>query len=91
MYGGIAGLADLDDEDIDSSSYDDFIDALQEVVADDDSIIIFESGNEKMRYVIGSATIITSSECEYIDIRDVATDMAAKMLKNPSWKTKCEY
>lgn len=89
-YGGISGLRDLDDGDIDDSSYDNFIDCLQESVADDDAIIILESGNEKMRYVIGSATIITGSEHKYIDITDIATKEAAEMLNNPLWKTKCK-
>lgn len=88
-YGGISGLRDLDGDNDDS--YDDFIDRLQESVADDDAIIILESGNEKMRYVVGSATIITSTECRNMDITDLATKQASEMLNNPSWKTQCEY
>lgn len=91
VYGGISGVADSDDEDIDDSCYDDFIKGLQECVADDDAIIIFESGNEKMRYVVGSAEIITSSSCEYMNIEDIAVKKASEMLKNKSWDTKCCY
>lgn len=90
-YGGISGLADLDDDFDDDSSYDDFIDCLQESVADDDAIIILESGSEKMKYVIGSATIITSSEYKYMDITNLAIEQAGEMLNNPSWNTRCEY
>ena len=92
IYGGISGLRDSDDGDIDDdSSYDDFIDQLQASVADGDAIIILESGNEKMRYVIGAATIITSSDYEYMDITNLAVKQAAEMLHNPSWQTRCEY
>lgn len=89
VYGGISGIRDQDaDED---SSYDDFIDKLQEFVADDDAVIILESGNEKMRYVVGSATIVTSSDYKYIDIEDIAVKQAGEMLHNPLWKTICDY
>lgn len=92
VYGGISGFRDSDDDDIDDdSSYDIFIDKLQAFVADDDAIIILESGNEKMRYVIGSATIITNSGYNHMDITDLAAKKAAEMLHNPSWKTRCEY
>ena len=92
VYGGISGLRDSDDDDIDDDlSYDIFIDKLQASVADDDAIIILESGNEKMRYVIGSATIITNSGYNHMDITDLAAKKAAEMLHNPSWKTRCEY
>ena len=94
LYGSIAGLCNEnedEDEDVDDDDYDAFIDALQRCVADDDAIIILESGNEKLRYIIGGATIITSRSVEYVDITSVAMDKAAKMLDNPNWKTRCEY
>lgn len=94
VYGGISGLrnagADEDDE-YDESSYDEFIDGLQECVADDDAIIILEAGNEKMRYIIGAATIITSSKFAYLDITDLAKQKASEFLCNPSWQTQCTY
>lgn len=94
VYGDIAGVRILqedDDDDCDDSSYDDFIAGLQECVADDDAIIILEAGNEKMRYVIGSATIITHNDYKYLDITSIAMNQAAEMICNPDWKTKCEY
>lgn len=54
-YGSISGIPD-DDDDYDDDSYDRFIDALMECVADDDAILIFESGHEKLRYVGGGGT-----------------------------------
>lgn len=78
VYGGISGIRDQ-------------IDKLQEFVADDDAVIILESGNEKMRYVVGSATIVTSSDYKYIDIEDIAVKQAGEMLHNPLWKTICDY
>jgi hypothetical protein len=94
VYGGISGLRNAqedEDDDIDESSYDEFIDGLQECVADNDAIIIMEAGNEKMRYVVGSASIITSKEFQYMDIADLATRKAAELLGNTDWSTKCSY
>lgn len=99
VYGGISGiLPDLesgndggDNYDPDGCSYDDFLEALQQCVADDDAVIILESGNEKMRYVVGAATIITAKEIRYLDITDLAVEEASKMLGNPGWETVCDY
>lgn len=89
LYGGIAGLrnAKADDDDADESSYDEFIDGLQECVSDNDAVIILEAGHEKLRYVIGSATVITSKGYRYMDISDIAIREAAAMLGNSKWET----
>ena len=94
VYGGIAGLRNAqedEDGDSDESSYDEFIDGLQECVADNDAVIIMEAGNEKMRCIIGAASIITSKGYQYMDIVDIATRKAAEMLGDSEWKTKCCY
>ena len=94
VYGGISGLRNAgadEDDDYDESSYDEFLDGLQECVADDDAIIILEAGNEKMRYVIGAATVITSDQFAYLDIADLAKQKASEFLSNPSWQTQCTY
>ena len=67
------------------------ISGLQKSVADDDAVIIFESGNEKLRYIVGSAEIITSKDFKRICIDDEAKQMAAKMIQNPGWRTVCSY
>lgn len=94
VYGGIAGLRNAQEDegdDADESSYDEFIDGLQACVADDDAVIIMEVGNEKLRYVIGCATIITSDDYSHIDVMGAAVYRAAKMLGNMEWQTKCSY
>ena len=94
VYGGIAGVRNADadeDDDVDDTAYDEFIAELQKCIADDGAIIILESGNEKLRYIVGSATIITSNDHSYLNITSIASKNAAKMLNNPEWQTKCEY
>ena len=72
--GGIAGVTDYhndseDDGEDSEADFDAFLNALQTFVADDDAIIILESGHEKLRYVVGSAYIITRDHCDYYDPR----------------------
>ncbi len=96
--GGIAGVTDYhnnsedDGEDEDSEAdFDAFLDSLQTFVADDDAIIILESGHEKLCYVVGSAYIITKDRCDCLDISDLAVKYAAQLLGNPEWTTICDY
>ncbi len=102
VYGSISGLcstqpidgdedADIDEDDDEDASYDDFLKALQEYIADGDAVIILESGHENMKYVIGLATVVTSTSCEYIDITTLAEKQARLILNDPDWTTKCEY
>lgn len=92
-YSPILGVKPEDaDQDADFDyDYDEFVNGLADHVAEDDAIIILESGNEKLRYLVGSAMVITSKQSEYLDIATVAAEAAAEMLKNPSWKTRVAY
>ena len=91
-YGGISGWNDTDDEDYDwDIAYDNFTNGLSRLVTEDDAIIIFESGNEKLRYLTGNAMIITSKDTAYININNAATRKAADMLGNPEWETRLNY
>ena len=51
----------------------------------------FEAGNEKLRYLVGSADVITSKRYTYMRIEDLAVSEAAKMLNNPKFFTKVAY
>ena len=91
-YGGIAGIRDMDeDDDLEETAFDRFLEKLQQCVAENDAIIILEAGNEKMRYVVGTALILTNKACEYLDIAELAEKRAAELLATPSWKTKLTY
>lgn len=88
-YGGISGLKAEDDDENDD--FDSVIDELQKCVANDDAIIIFEVGNEKLRYLTGLATIITSTEVKIMELTDMACQSAVDLLGNPNWKTNTCY
>lgn len=92
-YGGISGVsnAKADEDDDAETSYDEFIAGLQRCVAPDDAIIITEAGNEKLRYVIGQATVITTNGCEVLDVTGLAAQRAREMLGDAEWQTRVTY
>lgn len=71
--------------------YDAFANALRDLVEEGDAIIILEVGAEKLRYVSGTATIITSYGTKYVNLTDEAVEAARLMLGNDGWTTKCDY
>lgn len=89
--GGIVKAADENEQDWPEPSYDDFVKMLQEVLHPDDAVIIFESGNEKLRYVVGNSHVITKNKCAYIDIMGISKAKARVLLKNPKYNPECCY
>lgn len=93
-YGAISGLknTEADDDDLlDESAYDEFIRGLQDHVAEGDAVILMETGHEKLCYVTGAATILTSGGYEYLSLAEMAAKRASEMLENPGWSTRCDY
>lgn len=89
-YGGIAGLPNESDDEIDDDSYDRFTDELQKCVAENDAVIVMESGHEKLRYVTGSAFIITSNDTKYLDVETLALEATEKMV-GTEFVTRMDY
>ena len=89
-YGGIAGLPNESDNEIDDDSYDRFTDGLQKCVSENDAVIIMESGHEKLRYVTGSAFIITSNDTKYLDVETLALEAIKKMV-GTEFVTRMDY
>ena len=82
---------------VDKDTYDSgegfLLEILQKCVADDDAIIFIEGGHEKLNYVAGSGTIITSKQIEYVDLLGVVLRKADEILGNPDWhkNTRVDY
>lgn len=89
-YGQIRGVFPTNEDGI-FSEYAAFIEGLQELVAEDDAIIIFETGSDGLRYFTGTADVITTNGHKYLRIEDWATKVAAKMLNNPKFTTEVAY
>ena len=82
----------IDGLDVDGClSQDAFYNELQKLVAENDAIIIFEAGAEKLKYVVGDALIITHDDIKRLSIDDLAVKEAGKMLGNPDYTTECSY
>ena len=81
-YGSLFGIQD---------SLDAFYEALQELVCENDAILIFEVGYEKLRYVVGCCTVITSTKMQHIYIQQQALELAAKLLNRPNYNTRLDY
>lgn len=95
-YGRISGYFNNEDDFEDSdeawdNAYDNFVDGLTKHVTEDDAVLIFEVGEEKLRYVIGSVTIITSRGYLYKDIESVGIEIAKQLLDNYDYTTQCSY
>lgn len=90
-YGNIWGYReDLDDEDCECD-YDQFIEGLQRHVSNDDAVIILEAGNERLRYVNGYVTVITSTGVKFEDITTIGINFAKELLGSSEYSTKVRY
>lgn len=96
-YGSVIGLRKSKQEDCDNEDSDDdynadsVYEALQEIVAPGDAIIITEVGYEKLRYLVGDTVVITHDAIEYINLRSAAMEAACKLLNNPQFDSQMEY
>ena len=95
-YGSINGVrpkgSNDDDYDEDCGyEIDAFLNELAECVADDDAVLLFEAGHEKLRYVTGFVYVVTSKDVKCIDLKYAGKDLAKSMLGNPNWETNCCY
>lgn len=92
--GGISGLRNAAEDTAETAgetAYDEFVCGLQQHVQENDAVIILESGREKLCYLVGTAEIITCTNCDHLDISDLAQRHAGVMLGNPAWQTKLDY
>lgn len=97
-YGPLLGLkvpsANMDDTSFNDDydyDFDLFLDGLARFIEPDDAVIILESGHEKLRYLSGSALIVTKYGVEFMEIDALAARKAAEMLNNPGWQTQMFY
>lgn len=91
-YSSICGLRSEDeDDDGDEFEAEAVYEALTEVVAPDDAIIITEIGYEKLRYLTAYAVVVTRTEVEWVDLRSNALETARRLLRNPEFNPCMEY
>lgn len=99
MINYIVPLYDNDDESYDEEEddydeeydFDQFLDELQTILPDGEAFIMFNAGNEKLRYVCGNAIVVTNTKIEVLNLKNLAVAKAAEMLGNKDFETQCEY
>lgn len=79
---------DAEDEE---PNLDMFLNEIQKIIHPDDAMIIIEVGNEKLRYLVGSATVVTKNGISGTDIEFEAITIAQNLLKNPEYRTSCQF
>ena len=60
--------------------FDGFVDVLRKILPEDEAFIYLESGNEKLRYLIGIYITATRDEVRSGDIAELAQEAARDML-----------
>lgn len=59
--------------------YDTLIPEIQEFLDENDICVIIEIGREKLRYLVGEATLITKSNVKYIILNDIVRGEVDKL------------
>lgn len=79
------------DEELDEYT-DAFYVGLKDILPDDEAFILFEVGNENLRYVTGFATIVTHDHIEVVDLNHISKKKAGEMLGlDGCFETQTEY
>lgn len=96
-FGSYGSISWSDGEETDGSDEDDeqdindFAYELQKILPEGEAFVLFEGGHEKLRYVTGTALVVTKNRTEFLDLRNKAVEIAREMLGDKKWCTKCEY
>jgi hypothetical protein len=87
--GAVCGMCsdELNDPDVGSDfDYDYLIEELQAVIAADECLIILKIENDELRYVAGSANLITKDKVKSVSLSDTSENLAKQMLGDPAWE-----
>ena len=67
-----------------------FYQELQKILPDQEAMILMEVGNEKLRYVVGLATIVTNKEIRFMNMEDMALKTVKSMI-GEDFTTQMDY
>ena len=72
-------------------NFREFLMELQEILPENEAFLFFESGHEKLQYVVGECTVVTRKDISRITIEECAKSLARKLLRNPNYETTTMY
>ena len=84
------GNPDWLDED-DTDGLDSFLNELKTILPEDEAFVLMDTGHEKLRYLVGYATVVTKKDIQHIDLTDMAGKLARAMLQKPDYRMQIEY
>lgn len=91
LYHGFGAYSSVEYMDEDEEyNFDAFLAELQKILPEDEAFIYFESGFEKLRYVVGFSVVVTSKEIVSESIKGWAVKKAKELLGN-DFETKTDY
>lgn len=90
-YGAISGLLVENEDEDGEGDLNALYDALQQIVADDHAVIITEVGHEKLCYLVGDCTVVTSKGRLFANLRETGLVKARQLLGDPQYQPPMEY
>lgn len=91
LYHGFGSYGSIDYIDKNEEyNFDEFLEELLKILPEDEAFMYFESGHEKLRYIVGSVIIATKNKIVYENLENLAMNKAKEMLGN-DFKTVTDY
>lgn len=87
---GCYGSITYEDYETDDCSLERFLLELQKILPEDEAFMLFESGHENLRYVIGYSVVCTKKTIKYFNIIDESIKIATQVLSN-DFETQVDY
>ena len=81
----------FDEEDYEDYDLDAFLKELATILPDGEAFILFNAGHEKLRYISGSAIIVTNKGIDSVGLEEMAVAKAADLLGVSIFSTRCTY
>ena len=89
-FGGDGSLCAYDEETGDDVLFA-LLDELSGILPENDAVIITEVGHEKLRYLVGVATVIARKGTFCVDLENAALDSARCLLGDDRYVTRFDY
>ena len=76
IWHGFGSYGNVYCEEDDDYSLGEFYSGIQSILPADEALITFEIGNEKLRYLVGIAVVVTKDSFDVMDLNRLAIDKA---------------
>lgn len=91
LYHGFEVYSLIDYEVDGEYDFDIFLEELQKILPKEEAFIYQDVGNEKLRYIEGSAIVLTAEGCQIMNITEWIENSLAEMINNDGAVSRCAY